>query len=710
MTKMFGGFVIGLFYYKDILNFRLLYPPMVDYMLKTFSYLGFIFYTFKLGVESNTGALLKKVDMETSIIAASGFAVSYTFSRAGLRLLNVTSTAGLEKMILLNAKTFYMVTCNHVNEVGISNSELGRLACTISLVADIVAYSGTFMLNSVIEPLDGGDYWKPTLATGTYVVMFAICRPLVIHIISYTPEGGRVKDTHFLAILLIALLLAMLGLQANQFLAVFVFGFFLPEEPLSSILHDKLDAITSSVLFPIFCAVNGLRADFYALNSKSYILEIVLIMGAFGKFLGTLVSSMIFGVHFRTALALSIIMASKGFISITRIAQYRKLGVMNREQFTLMSLHILFFTGAFLPLVRYIYKPSSQYSTIIRQGVITSSETGTLQVLACIFKEENMPGILRLLQAFQPRSAKKPIPVIALQLIPITSGGVSVPIVAPLHEIQSSAAYRSNLSRCNRTVNALVGLEHKTNGAIRPQHYISVSSYASMHNDICNVSLDNNVSLLILPFHAQWTDYNNFRGFRHPSQPIRDVNKMVLDTAPCSIGVLIDRGDQNLANLSDVYRVAIFFIGGVDDQEALAYTTIFANNPSIRLSVIRLISSTQSDENFEDNFAINSFQLRCIDNERVSFEEVIVNDGGETTSFVVNMKDEIDLAVIGRYHEPGCTPLFGLLDRWCDYPELGTLGDMLVSPEFGFSILVVQERPQRARKYANEVNVDYQDD
>ncbi|XP_021859816.2 cation/H(+) antiporter 14-like [Spinacia oleracea] len=601
---------------------------------------------------------------------------------------------GLEMMIILIAKTFFMVTCNHVNEVGVSNSELGRLACTVSLVLDIVAFLFNFAWENITKPVIAGDYWHPLMTIGTYILMFTVCRPLVIYIISYTPEGGHVKETHFLAILLTVLSIHFFSLQVHQFLAVFLFGISLPEEPLSSILHEKLDAITSSLLFPLFSAVYGIRADFNSLNPNSFKIELILIMGAFGKFFGTLVSSMVFGVHLRTALALSIIMASRGFISLITIGQYRLQGVMSREQSTIMQMHILFFTGALLPLVRHIYKPSTRYSTVIRQGVITSSETGTLQVLSCIFKEENLPGILRLLQAFHPSTEKNPIPVIALQLIPLNAAGVSVPILAPLHEIQSSPAYRSNLSRCNRTVNALVSVVRKTNGAIHPQHYISVSPYTAMHNDICNVSHDNHVNLLVLPFHAQWTDYNSSKGFQDPSQPIRDVNKMVLDMAPCSVGILVDRGDQNLANLNDGYRVVIFFIGGVDDQEALAFTTIFANNPRIRLSVVRLKSITKTQSNngdCEDNVAINSFKLRCVDNERVSFEEVIVNDGGETTNVLVKMKDEIDLAVVGRYHDPGCNQLLGLSDRWCDYPELGTLGDMLVSSEFGFSILVVQE-------------------
>ncbi|XP_021734174.1 cation/H(+) antiporter 14-like [Chenopodium quinoa] len=708
LSRMFGGFfVIGLLCSKNILDFQALLHPTVNYLIKTLSYLGFVFYSFILGVETNVGALLKRIDKETVIISFSGLIASLALSYAGVRMLNFSDgIEGIIKVILLNAQTFFMVTCNHVNEVGISNSQLGRLACAASLVLDIFGMFLTFLMYSLINPVLAGEFWHPVMVSGTYIFMFAVCRPLIIYIVSYTPEGERVKDSHFMVILLIVLLLAFLSLQVHHPLMVFLFGFFLPEEPLASILSEKLDTITSCVFFPIFCAMHGFEADFNSLSSNSLIVETIMILGVCGKFLGTLVPTMFFGVHLRTAISLSIIMSSAGLLDIVMLGQFQEQGILSAEHYTTLSLHILFCTGTFLPLVRYIYEPSTQYRTIIRQGILTSAETGTLRVLSCIYKEENLPGIIRLLQAFHS-TQQKPLPVIALQLIPLTAGRVSLPILAPLHEIQSSSAYRSNLSRCNRTVNALVNLERKTNGTIRPHHYISVSSYTAMYNDICSTAHSHNVSLLILPFHAQWT---NDMGFQHASQPIRDVNKMVLEKAPCSIGMLIDRGDQNQTHLSDVYHIAIFFIGGVDDQEALAYATIFVNHPNIRLSVIRLNSLKPSYNTFNDYNAIQDFQCQCKDNNRVSFVEVTVNDGGETTDIVVSMKDEIDLAVVGRYHEPGCTPLFGLLDRWCEYPELGIFGDMLVSPEFEFSVLVVQERPHKTKKSVDQNDIEDDED
>lgn len=382
-----------------------------------------------------------------------------------------------------------------------------------------------------------------------------------------------------------------------------------------------------------------------------------------------------------------------------------KLQILTGEQYTVISVHTLICTGAFLPLIRYMYEPSTHYSTIIRQGVLTASKTGTLQVLACIYKDENLPGILRLLESFHP-TYEKPIPIFALQLINLATDRVSLPVLAPFHKLQSCSTFVLYLTRCNRIVTSTLALERRTHGAARLQHYISLSSYTVMHNDICNLAHEKGVNLIILPFHVQHTNEFVQGWTQHSSQSIRDVNKLVLDKSPCSVGIIIDRGDPNVTHLKNLYHVAIFFIGGKDDHEALAYTTIFTNHPSIRLTVVWLKPRISEGNKCEDFEVIQDFHNRCNDNERVTFQEMIVRDGAETTEIVVSMKDDIDLVVVGKYHEPMCAPLFGLSERWSEYPELGVFGDMLVTPDFDFSVLVVQQEPHRTKKSEEEEDND----
>ena len=67
------------------------------------------------------------------------------------------------------------------------------------------------------------------------------------------------------------------------------------------------------------------------------------------------------------------------------------------------------------------------------------------------------------------------------------------------------------------------------------------------------------------------------------------------------------------------YRVGVFFIGGVDDHEALAYATLFATHPRIQITVIWLKSRmTESNTHrFDDYAVIQEFYNRLQANERI---------------------------------------------------------------------------------------------
>lgn len=72
--------------------------------------------------------------------------------------------------------------------------------------------------------------------------------------------------------------------------------------------------------------------------------------------------------------------------------------------------------------------------------------------------------------------------------------------------------------------------------------------------------------------------------------------------APCSVGVLVDRRKiqqqpQQFGGQPQVapYRVAIVFLGGDDDREALAYAKRMAKSPHVFLTVVRFFAYGDDD-------------------------------------------------------------------------------------------------------------------
>ncbi|CAK9183713.1 unnamed protein product [Ilex paraguariensis] len=76
---------------------------------------------------------------------------------------------------------------------------------------------------------------------------------------------------------------------------------------------------------------------------------------------------------------------------------------------------------------------------------------------------------------------------------------------------------------------------------------------------------------------------------------VRIVNSMILNRAPCSIAIIVDWGLLNssrsvLATWIS-YRVAVLFLGGADDREALVLGARMAGQPYVNLTITRLLQN-----------------------------------------------------------------------------------------------------------------------
>lgn len=96
------------------------------------------------------------------------------------------------------------------------------------------------------------------------------------------------------------------------------------------------------------------------------------------------------------------------------------------------------------------------------------------------------------------------------------------------------------------------------------------------------------ISIIVLPFHKeQQTDGRLNRG----NPGFRNINRKVLRYAPCSVGILVDRGfgSMRISRSSVSINIAVVFIDGKDGQEALPFAGRMARHPGVKLSVIRFL-------------------------------------------------------------------------------------------------------------------------
>jgi hypothetical protein len=148
--------------------------------------------------------------------------------------------------------------------------------------------------------------------------------------------------------------------------------------------------------------------------------------------------------------------------------------------------------------------------------------------------------------------------------------------------------------------------------------------------------------------------------------------------------------------------VCLLFIGGKDDREALFFTKRMSKNPHVKLTVVRFLSSDDVDEDSNGNGCEGLLDNELLDeiktnnkigNVSVRYVEEKVKDGPETALIIRSYVTEFDLIIVGRQAGVETPQTSGLL-QWSEYPELGVLGDLLVSTDAGgkASVFVIQQQ------------------
>ncbi|KAL6967776.1 hypothetical protein U1Q18_033587 [Sarracenia purpurea var. burkii] len=318
-----------------------------------------------------------------------------------------------------------------------------------------------------------------------------------------------------------------------------------------------------------------------------------------------------------------------------------------------------------------------------------------LRMLICIHNAENVPIIINLLEASNP-TTHSPISVFVLNLNELKGRATAV------LETDFRRGQLSNSSTHSKPiVNAFAYYAEANYDRIFLQHFTAIAPYSSMHDDICMLAMEKNIAIVIVPFHKQWA-IDGSVGAISPS--IRTVNQNVMEKAPCSVGVLVDRshvtGSCSLFSDQHFFRIALLFLGGPDDREALAYSSRMADNPHVALTVawIRpwaahgMLTTTKTTEDDLDVELMKEFRASSMGKERIVFKEETVEDAEGTTRVIRSLEDNFDLFIVGRHHEASLPQTSGLTE-WCHgCPELGVIGDMLASSNFRYSVLVVQQQ------------------
>lgn len=371
-----------------------------------------------------------------------------------------------------------------------------------------------------------------------------------------------------------------------------------------------------------------------------------------------------------------------------------------------MVLMAIFTTFITTPLVIAVYKPAKRMSkSINKYRTIERNDKNTpLRILACFHSRRNIPSMINLIEASRGTEKKEGLCVYALHLMELTERPSAILMVHKARKNGLPFWNKSFRSASNQVVVAFEAFQQLSRVSIRPM--TAISSMTNIYEDICTSAERKRAAIIILPFHK----HQRFDGALETTRTeFHWVNRKVLEHAPCSVGILVDRGlggstQVSASNVS--LTLTVLFFGGCDDREAVAYGARMAEHPGNGLTVIHFLASPEiageivkvdvgegdgssTSAGTGDAQFLAEFKRKILNDSSIKFEERFVRNSAETID-VVREVGRCNLFLVGRVPEG---QVAASLNVRSDCSELGPVGSLLTSPDFSTSasVLVVQQ-------------------
>ncbi|XP_021820503.1 cation/H(+) antiporter 18-like [Prunus avium] len=717
IAEIVGGILLGpsaLGRNKSYL--QAIFPPKSITVLDTLANLGLLFFLFLAGLEIDPKSI-RQTGKKALAIAIVGISLPFALGIGSSFVLRETIAKGVDATAFLVfmgvalSITAFPVLARILAELKLLTTDIGRMAMSAAAVNDVAAW----ILLALAVALSGSNQ-SPLVSLWVFLsgCVFVICAILIVPPIfkwmaQRCHEGEPVDEIYvcatLTAVLAAGLITDTIGIHAM--FGAFVIGVLVPKEgPFAGALVEKVEDLVSGLFLPLYFVSSGLKTNVATIQGlQSWgLLVLVIFTACFGKIFGTIMVSLFCKLPVREALALGFLMNSKGLVEliVLNIGKDRK--VLNDQTFAIMVLMALFTTFITTPLVIAVYKPAKRagmavykHKTIERKNMNTQ-----LRILACFHSARNIPSIINLLEVSRGTKKREGLCVYAMHLKELSERSSAILMV---HKARRNGLPFWNKSQQPNSDNVVVAFEayqQLSRVSIRPM--TEISSISDMHEDICATAESKRAAIVILPFHKHQRLDGTLETTRND---FRLVNQRVLQHAPCSVGILVDRGlggATHVAASNVSYNITVLFFGGRDDREALAYGARMAEHPGVSLMVIRFLVEPEvvgeiSRINIDDNAStkvgsideevLAEFKQKISKDNSIMYEEKAVRNNAQTIT-VIREVGRCNLFLVGR--TPGGEVALAL-NRRSECPELGPLGSLLISPDFSTSasVLVVQQ-------------------
>ncbi|KAL8243349.1 hypothetical protein R6Q59_009607 [Mikania micrantha] len=718
ISEILGGVILGPSVLgRSTVFSNAVFPLNSVTVLDTMANLGLLYFLFLVGVEMDI-AVIRHTGRKAIFIAFAGMILPFLIGISFSFLLHERTQPVKQGTFILFlgvalSVTAFPVLARVLAELKLLNTEIGRIAMSSALVADMCAWILLAVAIALAENenVDLSTLWM-VLSSAAFIMFCAfVVRPMISWVIEKTPEGEPVSDFYISVILTGVMISGFItdAIGTHSVFGAFIFGLVIPSGQLGVTLIEKTEDFVSGILLPLFFAISGLKTSISAIDGADTwgILALVIVLACAGKVAGTLLVALLYHIPFYDGVTLGFLMNTKGLVEMIVLNVGKDQKVLDDKSFAIMVVVALVMTAIITPAVTILYKPARRFAPYKGRTILTTKPDSDLRTLVCIHTPRNVPTIINLLEASNP-TKKSPLSIFVLHLVELT-GRASAMLIAHNSRRSGRPAANRTQAQSDHIINAFEIFEQHA-GFVSVQPLTAISPYSTMHEDICSVAEDKRVAFIILPFHKQQTVDG---GMEATNPAYRMINQNVLANAPCSVGILVDRGlsaTTRIAGNQIAHHIVVVFIGGPDDREALAFAWRMSSHPGNTLTIMRLLDGTS--DNFQppasdpgvltvvtdsdrdkqrDEAFINQFKTMITNEGSIIYNEQVVHNGEEAVATIRSVDTMHDLFIVGR-GQGTVSPLMAGLTDWSECPELGAIGDLLASSDFAttVSVLVIQ--------------------
>ncbi|KAK7323225.1 hypothetical protein VNO77_26690 [Canavalia gladiata] len=689
---------------------------------------GMMCYMFALGIEMDPYVLFKRPRKHAKVACVGVFCTFFLATVVSPALQYFPSEHKVLSFSLclstLLSSTDSPVLTRLLSQLKIGKSDIGKLVIAAGVHSDMlsclilsvgyIAVPLPLFCHNLKEKLDFKRSIKMGFVVLFQVVFTALVSPSIMNWVNNeNPEGKPMKGPHL--VLSIAFMVLMCASSTmydySPILSAFLVGICLPREGrVSKWVITKINYLLATIFFPIFFLWMGYVADFSHFEARHAVtwarLVLLLAVVTVGKVGGTIVSGAMMGFHWPESVAIGLLLITKGHLHIFLAIKVIGCGAASLSTGIVMVI-ATFLTVVTAPIVvANIIKRAKRKAPTHRFSLQSIDPSCEIRILLCVHGPQNVPASINLVEITKG-PADSSIVVYVTDMIEI-SDEISDSLESDEGEHAGIVKDKEVMDMRNQVTNSFQPYVEENADSVTIRRKMAFSTINNMSQDISVLAEDLMIALIILPFHRSQRQDGTLDG---GSPGFRHVNRKVLRSAPCSVGILVDRGLGSIEHISGCevkLQVAVIFIGGEDDREALAYAGRVARHPGVKLTVIRFLADSsvessrlvgyrvvlpeQEKEMKLDDECFAQFYEKHVIGGRISYVEKHLANAAETFSTLRSFEGQYSLVIVGR--EGGVNSILtkGMND-WQQCPELGPIGDVLSGPDFSttVSVLIIQQ-------------------